>query len=104
MPLVAPVTRATFPVKSLMAADPRTPTPSTSHAGVHNSPSDAVAAGSHHRGWLHRRKEPPMEPTLTMQGNLVADPTHRLTADGVSLAKFRIASSGRRFDKEANGW
>ena len=45
-----------------------------------------------------------MEPTITMQGNLVADPTHRLTADGVSLAKFRIASSGRRFDKDANGW
>jgi single-strand DNA-binding protein len=45
-----------------------------------------------------------MEPTITMQGNLVADPSHRLTADGVSLAKFRIASSGRRFDKETNGW
>jgi single-strand DNA-binding protein len=45
-----------------------------------------------------------MEPTMTLHGNLVADPTHRITADGVSLAKFRLASSGRRFDNERGGW
>src|SRR3954467_7999426 len=104
MPLVAPVTRATLPVKSLMGADPRTPAPSTSQSGVHSSTDGRRIRRSDRRRWRDRRKESPMEPTITLHGNLVADPSHRLTADGVSLARFRIASSGRRFDKESEGW
>jgi single-strand DNA-binding protein len=45
-----------------------------------------------------------MEPTMHLQGNLVADPSYRVTANGLHMAKFRIASSGRRFDKQAEGW
>lgn len=40
----------------------------------------------------------------TMQGNLVADPTHRVTASGATVTKFRIASSERRQDKQTGEW
>jgi single-strand DNA-binding protein len=39
-----------------------------------------------------------------MQGNLVADPVQRVTASGLKVTKFRIASSGRRFDNASGGW
>ena len=45
-----------------------------------------------------------MEPVTTMQGNLVADPTHRVTASGAIVTKFRIASSTRRQDKQTGEW
>jgi single-strand DNA-binding protein len=40
-----------------------------------------------------------MDTYLTVQGNLVADPVTRSTASGATVVGFRIASSGRRFDK-----
>jgi single-strand DNA-binding protein len=40
-----------------------------------------------------------MDTYLTVAGNLVADPVQRLTASGISVVGFRVASSGRRFDK-----
>jgi single-strand DNA-binding protein len=40
-----------------------------------------------------------MDTYLTVQGNLVADPVTRSTANGASVVGLRIASSGRRFDK-----
>lgn len=40
-----------------------------------------------------------MEPQISLHGNLVADPTHRVTAAGLHMARFRIASSGRRWDR-----
>lgn len=43
-----------------------------------------------------------MEPQIHMQGNLVADPSYRVTAAGLHMTKFRIASSGRRFDRARN--
>ncbi|MDQ1698039.1 MAG: single-strand DNA-binding protein [Frankiaceae bacterium] len=43
-----------------------------------------------------------MEPQIQMQGNLVADPIYRVTAGGLHMTKFRIASSGRRFDRSRN--
>ena len=43
-----------------------------------------------------------MEPQIQMQGNLVADPKHQTTAGGLSMTRFRIASSGRRFDRARN--
>jgi single-strand DNA-binding protein len=41
---------------------------------------------------------------LTMQGNLATDPTQKMTASGQRVTKFRIAASGRRFDKGLNDW
>jgi single-strand DNA-binding protein len=45
-----------------------------------------------------------MDTFLWMQGNLVADPVQRVTASGLKVTKFRIASSGRRFDNASGGW
>jgi single-strand DNA-binding protein len=40
-----------------------------------------------------------MDTYVTVQGNLVADPNARSTASGATVVHFRLASSGRRFDK-----
>lgn len=45
-----------------------------------------------------------MESQHHMQGNLVADPTQRVVANGLKVTRFRIASSGRRFDKATAEW
>ena len=45
-----------------------------------------------------------MDTFLWMQGNLVADPTQRVTASGLKVTKFRMAASGRRFDNASGGW
>ena len=45
-----------------------------------------------------------MDTFLWMQGNLVADPQQRVTASGLKVTKFRIASSGRRYDNASAGW
>ena len=45
-----------------------------------------------------------MESQHHFQGNLVADPTQRLVANGLKVTRFRIACSGRRFDKGAGEW
>jgi single-strand DNA-binding protein len=42
-----------------------------------------------------------MDNYLTVQGNLTADPTARTTASGATVVRFRIASNGRRFDKQS---
>jgi single-strand DNA-binding protein len=45
-----------------------------------------------------------VDPYIWMQGNLVADPTQRVTASGVRVTKFRLAASGRRFDRATDEW
>jgi single-strand DNA-binding protein len=40
-----------------------------------------------------------MDTYVTLHGNLVADPTQRSTANGATVVGFRVASSGRKFDK-----
>jgi single-strand DNA-binding protein len=40
-----------------------------------------------------------MDTYVTVHGNLVADPIPRSTANGAMVVGFRVASSGRRFDK-----
>jgi len=40
-----------------------------------------------------------MDTYVTVHGNLVADPTHRTTANGATVVHIRVASSGRKFDK-----
>lgn len=44
------------------------------------------------------------EPLITIVGNLVDDPELRFTPSGVAVAKFRVASTPRSFDRQANEW
>src|ERR1044071_9270423 len=44
------------------------------------------------------------ETVITVIGNLVDDPELRYTPSGAAVAKFRIASTPRAFDKETNAW
>jgi single-strand DNA-binding protein len=41
---------------------------------------------------------------ITITGNLVGDPELRFTPSGAAVAKFRIASTPRAFDKATNEW
>jgi single-strand DNA-binding protein len=41
---------------------------------------------------------------ITLVGNLVDDPELRFTTSGAAVAKFRIASTPRTFDRQANEW
>ncbi|MGW8762345.1 single-stranded DNA-binding protein [Streptomyces sp. NPDC055815] len=41
---------------------------------------------------------------ITVVGNLVDDPELRFTPSGQAVAKFRIASTPRTFDRQANEW
>ena len=42
--------------------------------------------------------------TITVVGNLTDDPELRFTPSGAAVAKFRIASTPRTFDRAANDW
>lgn len=44
------------------------------------------------------------ETTITIVGNLVDDPELRFTPAGAAVAKFRVASTPRVFDKTTNAW
>lgn len=44
------------------------------------------------------------ETVITVVGNLVDDPELRFTPNGVAVAKFRIASTPRVFNRETNEW
>ncbi|MFJ9748900.1 single-stranded DNA-binding protein [Streptomyces chartreusis] len=44
------------------------------------------------------------ETVITVVGNLVDDPELRFTPNGVAVAKFRIASTPRSFNKTTNEW
>ncbi|MDX3582976.1 single-stranded DNA-binding protein [Streptomyces europaeiscabiei] len=44
------------------------------------------------------------ETVITVVGNLVDDPELRFTPSGVAVAKFRIASTPRVYDKQSNEW
>jgi single-strand DNA-binding protein len=44
------------------------------------------------------------ETVVTIVGNLVDDPELRFTPSGAAVANFRIASTPRTFDKQANEW
>jgi single-strand DNA-binding protein len=44
------------------------------------------------------------ETTVTVVGNLVDDPRMRTTDSGVEVTSFRVASTARRFDREAARW
>lgn len=42
--------------------------------------------------------------TITVVGNLVADPELRFTPSGAAVANFRIASTPRRYDSQSSQW
>jgi single-strand DNA-binding protein len=44
------------------------------------------------------------ETVITIVGNLVDDPELRFTPSGAAVAKFRVASTPRTFDKQSNEW
>ncbi|MGA5820026.1 single-stranded DNA-binding protein [Kitasatospora sp. NPDC094028] len=44
------------------------------------------------------------ETVITLIGNLVDDPELRFTPSGAAVAKFRIASTPRTFDRQTNEW
>jgi single-strand DNA-binding protein len=44
------------------------------------------------------------ETVITIVGNLVDDPELRYTPAGAAVAKFRIASTPRVFDRQSNEW
>lgn len=44
------------------------------------------------------------ETVITVIGNLVDDPELRFLPNGTPVAKFRIASTPRHFDKQSNEW
>jgi single-strand DNA-binding protein len=44
------------------------------------------------------------ETPITVVGNLVNDPELRFTNSGAAVASFRIASTPRTFDRQANEW
>lgn len=44
------------------------------------------------------------ETVLTFLGNLVDDPELKFTPSGHAVAKFRVASTPRTFDKQTNEW
>ncbi|MFE7316430.1 single-stranded DNA-binding protein [Streptomyces sp. NPDC057555] len=44
------------------------------------------------------------ETTITLIGNLVDDPELRFTPSGAAVAKFRVASTPRTFDRQTNEW
>ncbi|KPC68113.1 single-stranded DNA-binding protein [Streptomyces sp. NRRL F-6602] len=44
------------------------------------------------------------ETVITVVGNLVDDPEMRWTPAGAAVAKFRVASTPRTFDKQTNEW
>src|ERR687893_1252666 len=44
------------------------------------------------------------ETVVTLVGNLVDDPELRFTPSGAAVAKFRVASTPRTFDRQTNEW
>jgi Single-strand binding protein family len=70
----------------------------------------AVRAGRadpFHRGAAATEQEAVMaagEVHLTIVGNLVDEPELRFTPSGVAVAKFRVVSTPRTFDRSSNEW
>ena len=44
------------------------------------------------------------EPTTTLIGNLVDDPTLRYTPNGAAVCNFKVAQTPRTFDRQSNEW
>lgn len=42
--------------------------------------------------------------TITLTGIVATDPRHTVTAEGLAITSFRLASGQRRFDRPTNSW
>jgi single-strand DNA-binding protein len=51
-----------------------------------------------------REQENTMSDTITITGLIATTPRHVVTAEGLPITSFRLASSQRRFDKSADKW
>lgn len=51
----------------------------------------------------HNERET-MAENLTVSGLVATTPRHLVTADGLAITSFRLASSNRRFDRSAGKW
>jgi single-strand DNA-binding protein len=51
-----------------------------------------------------REQEKTMSDTITITGLIATTPRHVVTAEGLPITSFRLASSQRRFDKSADKW
>jgi single-strand DNA-binding protein len=49
-------------------------------------------------------KEEIMQDTITITGNVAADPELRRIGGGVTVVSFRVGSTSRRYDKSAGAW
>ncbi len=45
-----------------------------------------------------------MDTSITLAGNLTADPEIRFTPSGVAVASFTVASTPRSYDKQTDSW
>lgn len=45
-----------------------------------------------------------MSETITITGNVGADPELKHTQDGLAIASFRVGSTQRRYDRSSNTW
>ncbi len=45
-----------------------------------------------------------MTDTVTVAGLIATPIKHTVTAEGLEISSFRLASTSRRFDRAANGW
>jgi single-strand DNA-binding protein len=50
------------------------------------------------------QREKIMAENLTVSGLIATTPRHLITADGVAITSFRLASSNRRFDRTTGKW
>lgn len=55
---------------------------------------------------IDRKRDPVMagETTITVVGNITADPELRFTPSGAAVSSFTIASTPRTFDRNTNEW
>jgi single-strand DNA-binding protein len=73
-----------------------------------------LRAGSVSAGWQAESYQQPSlittesfmagETTITLVGNLTADPELRFTPSGAAVANFTVASTPRTFDRQTNEW
>src|SRR4051812_23647204 len=104
MPRVAPVTSATLPLKSSMAADTSTSAPSTPPPVSTPATPRLTGMGSLVQPGPTYQGRQQMDSYITMQGNIVAGPVQPAGGARRRVPKYRLASSGRNFDKGVQDW
>src|SRR4051812_47839134 len=55
-------------------------------------------------GPRRRERSRHMDPQFPMIGRLTNDPAQQATASGLKVTRFRMASNGRRYDRNSGEW